>query len=45
MALRVTSVTFDGWRNLGTRTLRLDGGVTVHVGPTAAGKTNTVEAL
>ena len=45
MALRVTSVAFDGWRNLGTRTLRFDGGVTVLVGPNAAGKTNTVEAL
>ena len=39
------SVSFSGYRNLGERELEPAQGVTVLVGPNAAGKTNTVEAL
>ncbi len=45
MSLRVASVSFTGYRNLGGLTLEPSAGVTVLVGHNAAGKTNTVEAL
>ena len=45
MSLVVTRVSFDGYRNLSGRVLEPAPGVTVLVGPNAAGKTNTVEAL
>ena len=45
MSLVVTHVSFRDYRNLGNRELDPAPGVTVLVGPNAAGKTNTVEAL
>lgn len=45
MSLVVTHVSFRDFRNLGNRELDPAPGVTVLVGPNAAGKTNTVEAL
>lgn len=45
MSLLMRSVSFQGYRNLGERTLQFDSGVTVLVGPNATGKTNTIEAL
>ena len=45
MSLAVETISFEGYRNLGHRTLELSPGVTVLVGPNAVGKTNTVEAL
>lgn len=45
MSLAVTRVAFEGYRNLSGRVFEPAPGVTVLVGPNAAGKTNTVEAL
>lgn len=45
MSLVVTHVSFRDYRNLGNRELDPAPGITVLVGPNAAGKTNTVEAL
>lgn len=45
MSLTVSSIAFRNYRNLATLELVPSAGVTVLVGPNAAGKTNTVEAL
>lgn len=45
MGLVVSRIALDDWRSFASRTMDLAEGLTVLVGPNAAGKTNTVEAL
>ena len=45
MGLRVTELELADFRSFGRLSVRLADAVTVFVGPNAAGKTNTVEAL
>ena len=45
MGLLVTELSLADFRSFERLTVRLSPGVTILVGPNAAGKTNTVEAL
>ena len=45
MGLTVTQVEYRDFRNMESRTLRPDKGLTILVGPNAAGKTNSVEGI
>lgn len=45
MGLLVTQVTYRDFRNMRERTLTPDAGLTILVGPNAAGKTNSVEGI
>lgn len=45
MSLKIDTLSLNSWRNFKDLSLELAPGLTVLVGPNAAGKTNTIEAL